>query len=172
MNSEPITIIRNNSQQGFSLIEAVVAAMISILFISLGSNLVLTANIYKITSQRNTVVNSLIQSDLEGIKYQAKQVLRSQDDNKCRPSNVTQGYAGDLQSKLIPNVSTNVSILNNNYTMRRTVAIITTNLNSITTNADILSISYSFTPQGSTISEYDLYLEIIPNAAFTCPLPI
>jgi len=166
MNSEPITIIRNNSQQGFSLIEAVVAAMISILFISLGSNLVLTANIYKITSQRNTVLNSLIQSDLEGIKYQAKQVLRSQDDNKCRPSNVTQGYAGDLQSKLsTTNPSTNVSILNNNYTMRRTVAI-------ITNNADILSISYSFTPQGSTISEYDLYLEIIPNAAFTCPLPI
>jgi len=165
MNSEPITIIRNNSQQGFSLIEAVVAAMISILFISLGSNLVLTANIYKITSQRNTVLNSLIQSDLEGIKYQAKQVLRSQDDNKCRPSNVTQGYAGDLQSKLsTTNPSTNVSILNNNYTMRRTVAI-------ITNNADILSISYSFTPQGSTISEYDLYLEIIPNAAFTCPLP-
>ena len=152
----------NTAQQGFSLFETVIAAMISLTFISLGGNLVLTANLYKVVAKKNQAMTVLIQSDLDGIKDRASKIIK--DDLKCNQTNVNNGYANDLRSKLGTNAPINFQILNNNYTMTRTIDPIA--------NADILPISYLFTRQGFTTPEYDLNIQIIPNAAFTCPRPI
>ena len=152
----------NTAQQGFSLFETVIAAMISLTFISLGGNLVLTANLYKVAAKKNQAMTVLIQSDLDGIKDRASKIIK--DDSKCNQTNVNNGYANDLKSKIGTNAPINVQILKNNYTMTRTIDPIA--------NADILPISYLFTRQGFTTPEYDLNIQIIPNAAFTCPRPI
>ena len=152
----------NTDRQGFSLFEAVIAVMISLTFISLGGNLVLTANLYKVVAKKNQAMTVLIQSDLDGIKDRASKIIK--DDSKCNQTNVNNGYANDLRSKLGTNAPINFQILKNNYTMTRTIDPIT--------NADILPISYLFTRQGSTTSEYNLNIQIIPNAAFTCSRPL
>ena len=152
----------NTDRQGFSLFEAVIAVMISLTFISLGGNLVLTANLYKVVAKKNQAMTVLIQSDLDGIKDRASKIIK--DDSKCNQTNVNNGYANDLKSKIGTNAPINVQILKNNYTMTRTIDPIA--------NADILPISYLFTRQGFTTPEYDLNIQIIPNAAFTCPRPI
>ena len=152
----------NTAQQGFSLFETVIAAMISLTFISLGGNLVLTANLYKVVAKKNQAMTVLIQSDLDGIKDRASKIIKA--DSKCNQTNVNNGYANDLKSKIGTNAPINVQILKNNYTMTRTIDPIA--------NADILPISYLFTRQGFTTPEYDLNIQIIPNAAFTCPRPI
>lgn len=153
----------NTAQQGFSLFETVIAAMISLTFISLGGNLVLTANLYKVVAKKNQAMTVLIQSDLDGIKDRASKIIKD-DRNKCNQTDLNKGYANDLKSKLGTNAPINVQILKNNYTMTRTIDPIA--------NADILPISYLFTRQGFTTPEYDLNIQIIPNAAFTCPRPI
>ena len=152
----------NTDRQGFSLFEAVIAVMISLTFISLGGNLVLTANLYKVVAKKNQAMTVLIQSDLDGIKDRASKIIK--DDSKCNQTNVNNGYANDLKSKIGTNAPINVQILKNNYTMTRTIDPIA--------NADILPISYLFTRQGFTTPEYNLNIQIIPNAAFTCPRPI
>lgn len=152
----------NTDRQGFSLFETVIAAMISLTFISLGGNLVLTANLYKVAAKKNQAMTVLIQSDLDGIKDRASKIIK--DDSKCNQTDVNNGYANDLKSKIGTNAPINVQILKNNYTMTRTIDPIA--------NADILPISYLFTRQGFTTPEYDLNIQIIPNAAFTCPRPI
>ena len=154
----------NTAQQGFSLFETVIAAMISLTFISLGGNLVLTANLYKVVAKKNQAMTVLIQSDLDGIKDRASKIAKGDSDIKCNPANVNNGYANDLKSKLATNAPIDVQILKNNYTMTRTIDPIA--------NADILPISYLFTRQGFTTPEYNLNIQIIPNAAFTCPRPI
>ena len=152
----------NTDRQGFSLFEAVIAVMISLTFISLGGNLVLTANLYKVVAKKNQAMTVLIQSDLDGIKDRASKIIK--DDSKCNQTDVNNGYANDLKSKIGTNAPINVQILKNDYTMTRTIDPIA--------NADILPISYLFTRQGFTTPEYDLNIQIIPNAAFTCPRPI
>ena len=153
----------NTDRQGFSLFEAVIAVMISLTFISLGGNLVLTANLYKVVAKKNQAMTVLIQSDLDGIKDRASKIIK--DDSKCNQTDVNNGYANDLKSKIgTTNAPIKVQILKNDYTMTRTIDPIA--------NADILPISYLFTRQGFTTPEYDLNIQIIPNAAFTCPRPI
>lgn len=166
MNFKSTAVMKNRSQQGFSLFETVIAAMISLTFISLGGNLVLTANLYKVVAKKNQAMTVLIQSDLDGIKDRASKIAKGDSNIKCNPANVNDGYANDLKSKLgTNNAPINVQILKNNYTMTRTS-------DPIANNADILTISYLFTRQGFTTPEYDLNIQIIPNAAFTCPRPI
>jgi type II secretory pathway pseudopilin PulG len=154
--------LSNNPQQGFSLFETVVAAMISILFVSLGANLVLSANMYKVVAKKNEAMNSLIQSDVDGIKYQAQILQKS-------TSLCTTGYGSPLKTALGTDVKrTDVKILGNTYILTRTLEAIPTD------NKDILPISYTFQekPKDSTStappSEYNLHIEIIPNAALSC----
>lgn len=157
-------IDRIDRSQGFSLIETLVASIVIAMFLSLGANLVVVANLYKVVARNNNAMNALIQSDVNTIKYQAAQVVK--DDTKCSPADAANGYAGALRSKLVASTATDIKVFNNTYTMRRTI--------DTPTDADILSVSYSFTPQGAPTSQsqYNLSIQIIPNAAFTCPNPL
>ena len=151
-----------SQQQGFSMLETLMASMISLVFLSLGANLILAANMHKIVAKTNIAMNNFIQSDLEGVKYQAN--LLTKDNDKCNPTDVTNGYAGVLKTKLGVTTPVNLTTSNRNYTMTRTIGTIT--------NSRILPISYVFTRNPTPLGqapEHQLYIEMIPNAAFTCP---
>jgi prepilin-type N-terminal cleavage/methylation domain-containing protein len=163
---------KNKSQNGFSLLESMIASMVSLIFMSLGANFVLAANIQKVVAKRNITMSNFIQSDLEGIKYQANLIAKDNTNAKCAPTNVWQGYGGALKDKLLSTASTSnaasdstttVKVLNHDYTMTRTLGAIST------ADPSILPISYTFTRAGATAIEHQLYIELIPNAAFTCP---
>jgi type II secretory pathway pseudopilin PulG len=170
---------KTKSQQGFSMLETMVAALVSLIFMSLGANLVLAANLQKVIAKRGITMNNFIQSDLEVIKYQSN--LIAKDPNMCASkatvkANPQLGFAGALRNKLRPSANpattnaidsndtttTTVKILNQNYTMTRTLGTIPTN------DSGILPISYEFTRTGSPTVEHQLYVELIPNAVFSC----
>jgi Tfp pilus assembly protein PilV len=161
---------KTTSEQGFSLLEATIASMVSLVFMSLGANLVLAANIQKVVAKRSVAMNNVIQSDIEAIKYQAN--LIAKNDTKCNVTNVWQGYGGALKDKLLSTSATSnavvastttVKILNRDYTMTRTLEAIPT------ADSNILPISYQFTAAGSTAIEHQLYVELMPKIAFNCP---
>ena len=163
MKIQFITTQKNHTQQGFGLLEATAAALISFLLIGVGANLVLTANLYKIKAKTNDVMNSLIRADIESIKYRS---TKQNDSAKCR-ADTANGFASELMGKIGANSITNIGtspripILGRNYILTRTA-------NSIT-NPNILPLSYSFAAQGSSQSEYDLTVQIISNASLLCP---
>jgi hypothetical protein len=159
-----ITNRKNHIQEGFGLLEATVAALLSFLFVGIGANLVLTANLYKIKAKRNDVMNSLIRADIESIKYQSS---KQNDLSKCTINTLT-GFASELQGNIGDSLPMPpITILGYKYILKRQA-------NTIT-DPDILPISYSFaaqappgTLQSAILPEYKLTVQIIPNAAFQC----
>ena len=161
---KPIATKKKHPQQGFGLLEATAAALISLLFVSMGANLVLTANLLKIKAKRADVMNSLIRADIESIKYQS---TRQNDLSKCVFDPLT-GFASELQGNIGDSLPMpTITILGYKYILKRQA-------NTIT-DPDILPISYTFaaeappgTPQSAMPIEYELTVQIIPNAAFRC----
>ncbi len=163
-----ITTRKDHVQEGFGLLEATAAALLSLLFVGIGANLVLTANLYKIKAKRNDVMNSLIRADIESIKYRS---TKQNDSAKCS-ANTANGFASELMGKIGADSSniktTTIKILGSNYILKRAA-------NSIT-DPNILPLSYSFaaeapsgTSQSAMTSEYDLTVQIISNASLQCP---
>lgn len=162
---------KTTSQHGFSMIETMMAAMISLIFMSLGANLVLAANIHKIVAKRNIAMNYAIQSDLDGIKYQANLLAQKGIDpmnptsptqiDYCKSTTPESGIAGALKAKLGVATPVTMKIMDRNYLMTRTIGI-------STKNKKILTVDYKFNYGTVTTPEYELYTEVIPNAALSC----
>jgi Tfp pilus assembly protein PilV len=171
-----VAIRKNNFQQGFGLLETMAAALLSLLFVSMGANLVLTANIYKVVAKRTDAMNSLVRADVESIKYQSSQLTDNAD--MCKHTKLMDGYAWALKDRLgadtgSKNVkTTTLKILGSTYTMTRTIDLDDADKDespaSVGIDPNILPINYSFTLQGAPKSEYDLTVKVIPNAALNC----
>jgi putative aminopeptidase FrvX len=108
-------------------------------------------------AKRNVAMNTAVESDMEMIQYQANQIAKDKELCTINPGT---GYANEL-SKNISETSATLKILNHNYTMTRKIDTIT--------DANVLPISYEFTREGSKTPDYQMYVEVIPNAALTCP---
>ena len=71
-----------------------------------------------------------------------------------------------------PNIkTTTIKVLDSNYVLTRTIDLDTNgnkNMNSLDIDPDILPISYAFAAEGSSQSEYNLTVQIIPNASLKC----
>ena len=172
---------KSPDQQGFGLLETTAAAMISILFVSMGANLVLTANIYKIKAKRNDVMNSLIRADIESIKYQSTKLQSTATKcsaDKSDTAKLSDGFAWELKSNVgadlaTPNIKkTTVKILGRNYILTRKIELADAdadkNPKAFSIDPDILPIGYSFAAEGSPQAEYNLTVQIIPNASLKC----
>ena len=194
MKTKFIKTEKKQTQTGFGLLETTAAAMLSLLFVSMGANLVLTANLYKIKAKRNDVMNSLIRADVESIKYQSTKLQGT--SKKCNPKKLRDSFAWELKNSIGTNSLTTVRILGNKYILTRTINLDTngnknlkTNLpidlpidpaNDLLIDPDILPISYEFTRKkdpdepvstSPSESEYDLTVQIIPNASLQCSTP-
>jgi type II secretory pathway pseudopilin PulG len=162
---------KNKSQAGFSMLESVIAAMVSLIFISLGANLVLAANVQKIVAKRNTLMNDFVQSDLDGIRYQAS--ILAADPTKCPLTldptldlNRANGYAAALQNRIGADAPIAVKVMNRDYIMSRTTSI-------SVDDSRLMTVSYTFT-YGSGANakvDYRLYTEVLPIVSRTCVPP-
>ncbi len=181
MKTKFIKIKKKQTQAGFGLLETTAAAMLSLLFVSMGANLVLTANLYKIKAKRNDVMNSLIRADVESIKYQSTKLQST--PTKCSAdqsdtAKLSDGFAWELKGNVgadptTPNIKqTTMKILGRNYILKRTIDLTDAdadkNPKTFSIDPDILPISYSFAAEGSSEPEYKLTVQIIPNASLKC----
>ena len=178
-----ITPKKSQIQQGFGLFETTAAAMLSLLFVSMGANVVLTANLYKIKAKRNDVMNSLIRADIESIKYQSTKLQSTPTKcsaDKSNTAKLSDGFAWELKRNIgadptTPNIKkTTIKILGRNYILTRTIDLADADANNnpkaSSIDPDILPISYSFAAEGSPQSEYNLTVQIIPNASLKCSI--
>jgi prepilin-type N-terminal cleavage/methylation domain-containing protein len=173
------------SQAGFSMLETMVASMIGLIFMSMGANLVLAANIQKIVAKRNVTMNNLAQSDLDGIRSQANYLEKDLTGNKCsatNPADTTQtglsayGYAAALMRQLGSSntssplySSTPMKVMDRNYAMTRTIGISNDNHRILTVHYKFIYGGTATTPSTDTTKpDYELYTEVIPNAVYTC----
>lgn len=167
-----ITTQKNPTQEGFGLLETTAAAMLSLLFVSMGANLVLTANLYKIKAKRNDVMNSLIRADIESVKYQSTKIKSTLP--RCNTSILEDGFAGELKGKIGADSTADLTIKTTTVKILGHKYVLTRKTNPIT-DKDILPISYSFAaeaPSGTTQAEmpieYELPTRVIPNASLNC----
>ena len=142
------------------MLESAVAAMVSLIFMSMGANLVIAANLQKIVAKRNIAMNNYVQSDLDGIKYQAK-ILDKNDGYCTNTTTSANGYAAALKAQLGADGSTNIKVMDRTYTMTRTTTV-------SDTDHRILKIAYNFTHGSDTTSQFSLYTELMPTEAASC----
>ncbi len=174
MKSNFFQVSGTKTEDGFSLFESVIASMISLIFISLGANLVIAANMQKALAKRNSIMNDYIQSDIDGIAYQGSILTKASETVDpttgesphtlaCKASvTATNGYAAALKARLGTDTPLTIKVLNRDYTMTRTTGI-------SSEDSRLMSVSYQFTYNGSV--DYKIYREVMPAVALTCPPP-
>lgn len=153
--------------QGFTLIEVLVAILVSSAFIGVVMQLMVSAIALKVTARQRSEIINWIQEDLEAVRYQAGIV--PQDNTKCNsPSPYTNGYAAALQTVIggaNPTLPTR-TFYNRPFQMTR--------VSSYTTSSNpnkILNLDYEVTPvvTSPNFTPIKLRAEVMPDAAFKCP---
>lgn len=171
-------------EQGFTLVEVLVAILITTLFVAVSMQAMVLAAVFKARAQESAEATTWIQEDLENVKYQAS---RYKDNTECAPAIINNGYADGFRDSLLklnnptndpankignqtgsyPEIFEETSRTKKKFRLRR-----------ITNPVDVapynrLEVSYDVSPIISTNtfgkSIANFYTEVIPNAAFQCP---
>lgn len=132
-------------EQGFTLVEVLVAILITTLFVAVSMQAMVLAAVFKTRAQESAEATTWIQEDLENVKYQAS---RYKDDTECDANNVDNGYADGFRDLLL-GVSTNGTYSNlSSKTFRTNKAFITrrTTTPDNTDPYNLLQISYGVLP--------------------------
>lgn len=144
-------------EQGFTLVEVLVAILITTLFVAVSMQAMVLAAVFKTRAQESAEATTWIQEDLENVKYQAS---RYKDDTKCDANNVDNGYADGFRDRdLLLGVSTNGTYSNlSSKTFRTNKAFITrrTTTPDNTNPYNLLQISYGVLPTfGSSLLSFN-----------------
>jgi prepilin-type N-terminal cleavage/methylation domain-containing protein len=162
-----------SKDRGLTLVEVLVATLIVVLFIGIALQALTVAAVFKSRARIQNDAISWIQEDLEKVREQAT-TIASDPTNKCKVNNPNDGYANQLQSKLPPINSSNEirPISGLDYKIVRTPNIPGSGACQVNTCYEVLSLSYQVKGTGGqkdlVLAEVDT--EVIPNAAFECPL--
>lgn len=65
----------SKQEQGFTLVEVLVAILIATIFITVAMQMMVIASVFKVKAQENTEATTWIQEDLETVRYQAGKLL-------------------------------------------------------------------------------------------------
>lgn len=159
-------------EQGFTLVEVLIAILITTLFVAVSMQAMVFAAVFKARAQQTAEATTWIQEDLEKVRFEASQY---KDTTECAATSADNGYADGLRDNVtgsdqsgtntftFPNKTFRTSKL---FRMRR----ITTPLN--TSPYNLLQINYEVSPiissttVGSPIAKF--YTEVIPDAALQC----
>jgi prepilin-type N-terminal cleavage/methylation domain-containing protein len=105
----------SKQEQGFTLVEVLVAILIAIIFVTIAMQMMVMAAFFKVRAQEYAEATSWIQEDLENLKYQAAnyqytilKVAANSTDIVLQVSSVDNFQAGD--TLIIGNDSTNNTI--------------------------------------------------------------
>lgn len=154
-------------QQGFTLIEVLVAILVITGFIGVVMQVMVSAIAFQVVARQRSEITNWIQEDLEAVRYQASIV--PQDNTKCNPPNSANGYAASLQTIVggaNPTLPTRV-FYNRTFQMTRQAAYTTSsNPNKI------LNLDYTVIPvdTSSDFTPISLRAEVVPDAALKCAL--
>lgn len=86
-------------EQGFTLVEVLVAILITTLFVAVSMQAMVLAAVFKSRAQEFAQATTWIQEDLENVKYLAS---RYKDETECDVNDVNNGYADGFRDFLIP----------------------------------------------------------------------
>ncbi|MGK7937290.1 MAG: hypothetical protein AB4206_16105 [Xenococcaceae cyanobacterium] len=171
---------QSQSDSGFSLMEVLVAALITFFFVIGSMQALVLATAMRVKAQEKQRASQLIQEYIEQIQFEAEDLATnhrlcsadaydtdSSTDSTASPP-VVDSYAQSLAVNL-PSIPSDKQLLNGaGKTYRLTPTVDTSN-----STAKILKISLDVKEfdgsdtVGNAIAED--YIEVIPNAAFECP---
>lgn len=166
------------SLQGFTLIEVLVAILLITLFVNITLQSIVIAVVFKVSAKKSNTATVWIQQDLEKVKATASQL--KYDPTNCKTNSQTAGFAQVLAQNLpvldssnnLQTIAGKIYILNRSSQIGGTTP--DTGSGTCKSNAcyEALQLTYSVTPQsgGSSSSVAQIYTEVIPAAAFQCPL--
>ena len=152
-----------NQDQGFTLIEVLIAILIATIFVTVAMQMMVIATVFKVRAQEFSEATNWIQEDLEDVKFQASQYS---DTSKCSVLTSDDGFADgfrDLLTEPIPKTFRN----GKQFNLTRTTTPFS--IAPGTAPYDVLQVSYDVSPTsgGSSIAKF--YTEVIPNGALQCP---
>lgn len=168
-------------EQGFTLVEVLVAILITTIFVAVSMQAMVLAAVFKARAQEYAEATTWIQEDLENVKYQAS---RYKDETECTATKVDDGYAdglrdslvklGDLTGSKIGNQTSSYSETfdkstrtNKNFRLTRTTnPVDIAPYNRLEVRYDVAPITSTNTV-GSSIANF--YTEVIPDGVFKCP---
>lgn len=85
-------------EQGFTLVEVLVAILITTLFVAVSMQAMVLAAVFKTRAQQYAEATTWIQEDLENVKYRASRYKPDpKSDTECAPDNVVRGYADSFR---------------------------------------------------------------------------
>ena len=170
--------LSKEKQNGFTLLELLIAMLIVTLFVSLSLEGMLLASLAQIRARDRAEASLKIQQDLAAIRSLAANYTldTSGDEFKARcngtwtppgkssKQNILDGFSAYINSNLdLLNPSQYTSAAStSSYTFSRT-------LTPSTTNTNILQITYNVTDPKTSNSLAQLSTEVIPDVAFQCP---
>lgn len=170
----------SGKDQGFTLMEVIVATLIAFLFLAGSLQAIVLATLIRVQAQEKEFSNQRIQEDIEELKAEAETL--PQDDTLCSATSFANGYT----QKLIEAHSGNTYQLDEplfGYTMRlhrdylgdgRLIDGITGDATDIAESSPphrVLKVRYvaQSVKNGTTKDVTEHYVEVIPNAALQCP---
>lgn len=132
-------------EQGFMLVEVLVAILITSVFVTVAMQGMVLATIFKVRAQQYTEATAWIQADLENVKYQASQY---NDNTKCAANSSDNGYADGLRDAITgsPQTDTNVSEFSRSSRTSKPFIMRRTTTPSSTGPYNVLQISYDVSP--------------------------
>ncbi|WP_250125568.1 prepilin-type N-terminal cleavage/methylation domain-containing protein [Chroococcidiopsis sp. CCMEE 29] len=156
-----------NQEQGFTLIEVLVAILIATIFVTVSLQMVVIAAVFKARAKQYSEATTWIQENLEFVRYQASEYEKSASpySSKCSATNAADGLASGLLTDIGgASYTTSKTIGGKNFTLTR--------IGNYTSSSDpykVLNIDYTVAPDDSGSVIASLHTEVIPNAAFNCP---
>ena len=180
LNRSQITRIEQ-AQGGFTLIEVLVAILLTTTFVAVALQGMVVAMLLKSKSFQVAEANRWVQTDVERIRAQItlSQLPLGANQPRCHPASADRGFAdlirdnlvgGDVTGSADYNLAalTEISKMGRTFQIARTVSIPQTPEN---TDAKVLGIQYVVRPTSGTTLEQPIlhfYTEVMPDAALQC----
>jgi len=154
-------------EQGFTLVEVLIAILIATIFVTLAMQAVVIAALFKARAKQYAEATTWIQENSEFVRYRASEYEKSASpySSKCSATTATDGFAAGLLTDIggTPYTSSK-TISGKGFTLTRT--------GDYTNSSDpykIIKIDYTVAPSDGGSAIASLHTEVIPNAAFNCP---
>lgn len=102
-------------EQGFTLIEVLIAILIATIFITVAMQMMVIAAVFKVKAQENAEATNWIQEDLENVKYQAGQLQFPQTKLTANATAGSTSIIVDSVSNLANNDTLKIGLDSGNY---------------------------------------------------------
>lgn len=157
----------SQQEQGFTLVEVLVAIFIAIAFTAVALQLMISAAVFKARARQYAEATTLIQENLESVRYRASEYEKSASPYslKCNATSAADGLAAGLLGDIGGTPYTaSKTILGKEFTLTRT--------GDYASSFDpykVLKVNYTVAPTDGGSAVAKMNSEVIPNAAFQCP---